>query len=236
MDSIGILWQVGILAAVLVFGFKIGLASGLAKFSKKALLGIIAIYGLGVILITRVASFYAQEIIEFVYTYSTVFFLIMAVILITAGALTIREWKNHQKNTSASTALVVVAPCPCCFLSIVVSILLVSTTAGLGAFDLSYYVALALVLTIVLTYFGSSFIVKLIRRPFPIVLGNFMLFLGVYFLISSLVVPNIIGILGKSMGELSIENVYSLLLVILLLIILLVVGFALTRKRSILSK
>jgi len=236
MDSLSILWQVGILVAVLVFGFKIGLASGLANFSKKALLVIVAIYGIGVLVITKLSAFYSQEIIEFIYSYNTVFFLIMATIMITAGVLTIREWKIHQKNTSASMALVVLAPCPCCFLSIIVSILLVSSTIGLGAFDISQYVALALVLTIIISYFASRFIVKIIKKPFPIVLGNFMLFLGVYFLISSLVVPNIIGILGKSMGELSIENVYSLLLVILLIFILLVVGIVVSKKNSILSK
>ena len=32
-----VLWQFGILAAILVFGIKVGLASGLANLSKKLL-------------------------------------------------------------------------------------------------------------------------------------------------------------------------------------------------------
>ncbi len=35
MDMMSVLWQFGILAAILVFGIKVGLASGLANLSKK---------------------------------------------------------------------------------------------------------------------------------------------------------------------------------------------------------
>ena len=35
MDMMSVLWQVGIFASVLVFGIKIGLASGLANLSKR---------------------------------------------------------------------------------------------------------------------------------------------------------------------------------------------------------
>ena len=37
MDAINILWQVGILSAVLIFGIKLGLATGLANMSKRYL-------------------------------------------------------------------------------------------------------------------------------------------------------------------------------------------------------
>lgn len=35
MNAINILWQVGILSAVLIFGIKLGLATGLANMSKN---------------------------------------------------------------------------------------------------------------------------------------------------------------------------------------------------------
>ena len=42
-----VLWQFGILAAILVFGIKVGLASGLANLSKKLLAIICVGYGGG---------------------------------------------------------------------------------------------------------------------------------------------------------------------------------------------
>ncbi len=37
MDMMSVMWQFGVLAAVIIFGIKIGLASGLANLSKKFL-------------------------------------------------------------------------------------------------------------------------------------------------------------------------------------------------------
>ena len=170
------LWQFGILAAVLVFGIKLGLAVGLANLSKKYLATVCAGYGAGVLILAEISSHYANEITDLIYTYNSLFFIIMAIIMILAGIFTIREWKVFEKNTTAATCAAVIAPCPCCFGSIVVSILLVAPTVGLGAVDLSKYVALALVLTIVVTYFASNVFVRYVDKPYPIVLGNFMFF------------------------------------------------------------
>ena len=43
----------------------------------------------------------------------------------------------------------------------------------------------------IVTYFASNTIIKLTDKPYPIILGNFMLFLGAYFLLSAIVIPSI---------------------------------------------
>ena len=113
--------------------------------------------------------------------------------------------------------------------------MLVAPTVGLGAVDLSKYVALALVLTIIVTYFASNVFVRYVDKPYPIVLGNFMFFLGIYFLLSALVIPNIAAIMNKSMGSISIASMDSLMGSIVALIILIAIGIILSRKRNILS-
>ena len=163
MDMMSMLWQVGILAAVLVFGIKVGLASGLANLSKKLLAIICLGYGGGVLIISAIASLYADQLVQIIYGYNTIFYIIMALIMILAGLFTIREWKIHDKNTSTATSLAVIAPCPCCFGSIVASILIVAPTIGIGSFQLSWYAAAALVIVIIVTYFASNNIVKFIK-------------------------------------------------------------------------
>ena len=70
MDMMSVLWQVGIFASVLVFGVKIGLASGLANLSKKLFAIICIAYGGGVVLISAIASLYADQLIQAIYGYN----------------------------------------------------------------------------------------------------------------------------------------------------------------------
>ena len=168
--------------------------------------------------------------------YKVEFFLIMALIMILAGIFTIREYKVHEKNTSAATAMAIVAPCPCCFGSIIVSVLLVAPTIGLGATYLSLFVSVALVGTIILTYFVSNVFVKtFLDKPYPIILGNFMFFLGLYYLISALFLPYITEILSNAMDPITIASMDDLAIFVILVVVVIVVGMLLSRNRSHLS-
>ena len=232
MDAINILWQVGILSAVLIFGIKLGLATGLANMSKKYLAVVSIGYGGGVLILTEISSFFTKQITDLIYTYNFEFFLIMAVIMILAGLFTIREYKVFEKNTTAATCMAVVAPCPCCFGSIIVSIMLVAPTVGLGLMDLSFVVSGALVLTIVVTYFASNYLVKFINKPYPIVLGNFMFFLGIYFLLSALFLPNITAMIANPMDAISISSPYYLIGALVLVLVVMLVGGLIARRNS----
>ena len=236
MDMMSVLLQVDIFASVLVFGVKIGLASGLANLSKKLFAIICIAYGGGVVLISAIASLYADQLIQAIYGYNTIFYIIMASIMIIAGLFTIREWKIHDKNTSTATSLAIIAPCPCCFGSIIASVLIVAPTIGVSSLNLSWYAAAALVAVMVVTYLASNTIVRFIRKPYPIVLGNFMLLLGAYFLLSAIVIPNIAGALTKTVSPISISSPQDILMVILAFAILIVGGMVLTKRgRSLLE-
>ena len=128
--------------------------------------------------------------------------------------------------------MAVVAPCPCCFGSIIVSIMLVAPTVGLGLMDLSLVVAGALVLTIVLTYFASNHLVRFIDKPYPIVLGNFMFFLGIYFLLSALFLPNITAMIQNPMDAISISSPYSLIGALILILVIIGIGGIISRRNS----
>ena len=230
MDMMSVLWRVGIFASVLVFGVKIGLASGLANLSKKLFAIICIAYGGGVVLISAIASLYADQLIQAIYGYNTIFYIIMASIMIIAGLFTIREWKIHDKNTSTATSLAIIAPCPCCFGSIIASVLIVAPTIGVSSLNLSWYAAAALVAVMVVTYLASNTIIRFIRKPYPIVLGNFMLLLGAYFLLSAIVIPNIAGALTKTISPITIGSPQDILMIILVFAILIVGGMVLTKR------
>lgn len=236
MDMMSVMWQFGVLAAVIIFGIKIGLASGLANLSKKLFAGICIGYGGGVLLCTYIASFFAEQITEAIYSYNTVFYIIMASIMIIAGLFTIREWKVHDKNTTTATCLAVVAPCPCCFGAIIASVLIVAPTVGFSFMGLSKYVAAALLVVMIVTYFVSNTIIKFIDKPYPIVLGNFMLFLGAYFLLSAIVIPSIAQAMQGQFGGVTMIDSQSLILILVALVALVIVGVVLYKRSDNLLK
>ncbi len=231
-----VLWQMGIFASVLVFGVKIGLASGLANLSKKLFAVICIAYGGGVLIISAIASLFADQLVQAIYSYNTMFYILMASIMILAGLFTIREWKLHDKNTSTATSLAIIAPCPCCFGSIIASVLIVAPTIGVSSLNLSTYAAVALVGVMLVTYFASNTIIRYINKPYPIVLGNFMLLLGAYFLLSAIVIPNIAGALSKDHGSVTtISSPQTLLMVVIALAVLIGLGVFIKKRNSILD-
>ena len=236
MDILSALWQLGVFAAVILFGTKLGIASGLANLSKRNLALLCLAYGGGIILLSAIASLYTKQITEIINSYNSIIYLIMAIIMIFSGIYTIKEWKKHENNTMRTTRMILVAPCPCYFGSILASIIMAAPTIGLGAFSLSQYVAIAMVLVILLGYFASNLIVKFLKKPYPIVIGNFMLFFGIYFLLSSILIPNIIQAFNQSMRFMTIPSLTSLALTFLLAIGIAIMGIMISRRNDFLIK
>lgn len=236
MDILSALWQLGVFAAVILFGTKLGIASGLANLSKRNLALLCLAYGGGIMLLSAIASLYTKQMTEIINSYNSIIYLIMAIIMIFSGIYTIKEWKKHENNTMRTTRMILVAPCPCYFGSILASIIMAAPTIGLGAFSLSQYVAIAMVLVILIGYFASNLIVKFLKKPYPIVIGNFMLFLGIYFLLSSILIPNIIQAFNQSMRFMTIPSLTSLALTFLLAIGIAIMGIMISRRNDFLIK
>jgi predicted transporter len=236
MEILSALWQLGVFAAVILFGTKLGIASGLAKLSKRNLALLCLGYGGGIMLLSAIASFYTSQMTEIINNYNSIIYLVMAIIMIFSGIYTIKEWKKHERNTMRTTRMILIAPCPCYFGSILASIIMAAPTVGLGAFSLSQYVALAMVLVILIGYFASNLIVNFLKKPYPIVIGNFMLFLGIYFLLSSILIPNIIQSFNQSMRSITIPSLGSLAIAFSLAIAIAIVGILLSRRNDFLIK
>jgi predicted transporter len=124
-----------------------------------------------------------------------------------------------------------IAPCPCCFGAVVVAIVLVSPIIGVSSAAIGKYAALFLSLTIISFYFASGAIVRIVKKPYPILLGNFMLFAGFYFLASVILLPNINAVIQSPMRPININSITTLSYVAILVIILIVIGFYRTKRQ-----
>ncbi|MGC9517904.1 MAG: DUF2162 domain-containing protein [Methanomicrobiales archaeon] len=227
-----LLWKLGVLTAVLIFGLKIGLATGFAGLSKKVAAAIAIGYGLGILILTKLAEGYMNVLQKSIYDYNFVIMLILAVVIFYAGFHTIKEWKLHKKNHASASCWAMIAPCPCCFGAVLVSIVLVSPIIGASAFVIGQYAALFLSITIGLSYLASGYIVKISKKPYPVLLGNFMLFVGLYFLASAIVLPNINTVITSDITPLTVPSATTLVYVIIIMIVLIIIGVYSTKKRS----
>ena len=225
-----LLWQLGILSAVLVFGIKIGLASGFAGLSKKAAVAVSVGYGLGIFILAFLVSGYTDIVYKVVYDYNFAIFLAMSVIIMYAGFHTIREWKVHRKNYARASCAAMIAPCPCCFGAVIAAIVLASPFIGVSTAFIGQYAAVFLIITILTFYFASGAIVRLLKKPYPVLLGNFMLFVGLYFLASAIVIPNISTVLQSKMSPLNVPSAETLIYALLLVIVLVFTGFYMKKK------
>lgn len=226
--------QYGILAAVLVFGVKIGLALGFSGIKRKTVGLILLGYAVGLILLSYLCQPYTKQVYDIVYGYSGAIFAVIAIIIVITGFKTIYDWQVTEKDVGSATCMAVVAPCPCCFGAILASVILVAPVAGISSVTLGAFSAVALVIVMGITYLLSSTIVKKINKPYPVVLGNFMIFIGIYFVLCLMILPNISLLVDGTVIEL--QSFSEVLKMIVVLILMIIVGAIITKKRSYLLK
>jgi len=222
--------QYGILAAVLVFGVKIGLALGFSGIKRKTVGYILIGYAIGLILLSYICQPYTKQVYDIVYGYSGAIFAVIAMIIVITGFKTIYDWQVTEKDVGSATCMAVVAPCPCCFGAILASVILVSPVAGVSTVTLGSFSAIALVIVMGLTYLLSFSIVKKINKPYPLVLGNFMIFIGIYFVLCMIILPNI-SLLMEG-GAMQIQSLGSMVEMLIGIVIMMIIGVLIARKRS----
>jgi predicted transporter len=222
----------GILSVVMVFGVKIGLAMGFAGLSKKVTAAIILGYGGGILLLTFIASGFTEQLQGFVTTYSSVLGIAMAAIILYAGFHTLKDWKIHNKNSVKATCMAMIVPCPCCFGAAVAAIIIAAPMMGATTFALGKYAAVFLMVVMTVCYIASGLIGRALNKPYPVLLGNFMLFAGFYFLTAAIVIPNITSVLQKQMSPLQIPSVTAIVAAVIVMVLLIGAGYYFTRNRS----
>ena len=223
-------WQYGILAAVLVFGVKIGLALGFSGIQRKKVGWILVGYAVGLILLSYICQPYSQQVYDIVYGYSGAIFAVIALIIVITGFKTIYDYNVTEKDVGSATCMAVVAPCPGCFGAILASVILVAPVAGISSVTLGSFTAIALVIVMGITYLLSFGIVKKVNKPYPVVLGNFMIFIGIYFVLCLMILPNISLLVVGSAIPINISNQFWE--IIALMIGMVIVGAILAKKRS----
>lgn len=224
-----LLWECIIISLVLLLGLNIGLAMGLNRLSKGKIISLSAIYGAVLIALTMLVTYtpflynIANEIIPYVIG-------IIGVATLIIGIYTIIKWKRNKNEYSPFASVTMMVPTICSFAGFFFATILLSNKNAEPDFLLiSITMAVLFAIIIAIFYLFSNFL-RHAERPYPILLGNFMILEGFFFLIAGLFIPNIKTMTQLQNNPLTIDVSSSLFFLLLVGLGVLLVGVYLTRE------
>ena len=226
--------QVITILSVLVYGVNIGLSIGLANLSKKIITLICILYGGSVLLLGSTVTEYADVLIEFMNTNSMFTNLLLGTILMVAGLLTIREWRKHDNNTVISILLSTIVPYACFMISLMFLNASLSSSIDLSSWTNKGFMAILVIVIILITYHISKNS-KINKKPYQIVLGNYMITLGAYYIVSTLISPNMMMMRDEKLAAITIDSPLNLLLITVALIVVVLIGIYYNKEDNILK-
>lgn len=178
-------WAIGTLFMVLIFATKAGLVASSVHLGKLKIISLAFLYGMlsflmGVILKAFNPLDYFQFFQKFT-SYGVLLHIFLSFGLFAWGLYTIRSFVNENIRTK-KVGYLLMFPCPICLSSMLLSTSIFSAITGISAIKASALISVIFVVVIL----TSALLFKHLN---PIIVGFSTLMLGLYFVISILVVP-----------------------------------------------
>jgi len=174
----------GVLTGIMIFALKVSLGCGLASLSRREIVSIAAVYLLISLFMGMAIELMPKNALEWALNTGMVVHLAVSMLLIALGVMTARRWNNNHHDISRKTFWALSMPCPACLAASFISC---SFLAGLADIDpwkigalvgLLFFISIAAFSTILGRMQGS-----------PSTLGNAMIFLGLFYILSILLIP-----------------------------------------------
>jgi predicted transporter len=225
-----LIWECLIISIVLLFGINIGLAMGLTEIRKKEALVISVSYGLITLILSTLANFLNNALYSVIDYYIPAVLGIIGVVTFLSGIYTINKWRKTKKEHDSSSSVPLLSSSICYFAGFASVAVLLSKeiTVSFQGFTIFMVVAVILVL---MGFYSFSKILRHAEKPYPVLLGNFMILNGFYFLISAAFVPNIEKLSSMQMSPFSINSdISSMIFLIMAGIGVFLIGAYLTQE------
>jgi predicted transporter len=223
-----LIWECLIISTVLLFGINIALAMGLNQIPKNKLLSIALLYGAILFTLGSIAG-YVTSLYNFTNEYIAFIIGIIGVVTIVTGSYTIIKWKKDRNDHDTLLSKATISASICCFAGFTFSAILLAK--GMDSFYLVFNIimAIAVILILIVLYQFSKFL-RHAERPYPVILGNFMILNGFYFLIAGLFLPNIKSLALVQTNPLSIGSTTNLIFLITAAVGVFLVGVYLKKE------
>lgn len=218
-----LLWECVIISIILLFGINIGLALGITKFSSGKTLVVSLLYG-AVLFALSILSSYAAPIYNSANNYMAYIIGIMAIITVMCGIYTIFNWKQDKKRIYSFKSVTIITPSICCFTGFTLAAILFTNNNAEPSYALISILMAAIFIVIIFVFNLFSKFLRYAERPYPVVMGNYMILNGFYFLIAALFIPNIKSLSAMQMNPLSVGFSTNMIFMIMAGIGVLLVG------------
>ena len=174
----------GVLIGILVFAFKVSLGCGLASLNRREVLSIASGYLIIALLMGTAIEMIPESALAATLTAGVAVHFAVALMLLVLGVMTARDWNCRHHDISRKTFWALSMPCPACLAASFISC---SFMAGLVEID-TWKIGL---LVGFLFFFSIAAFSTLLRRikADPSSLGRSMVFLGLFYILSILLIP-----------------------------------------------
>lgn len=226
-----LVWQLGLIVILLVFGFSMGLSLKIIDFSKKNLLKVsICLILISFLIFMGESLFKSPQLVSIILEYNTVLFLILASIMIGSGFFILKKYKEYGEITKKYKKISFITP----YLSFLIgeSLCILSSSLVLGVSNWILSISLAVIFMIFAIIVYRLLDKNKITKDIPNSLGNLMLFLGTLLMILSFIFPNIVAMSGNHISAINIASIDSLVLVVIFVCIIIIIGIFYFKKNS----
>jgi len=174
----------GVLIGIIIFALKVSLGCGLASLSRKETLWIATSY-LALSLIMGLALGLVPEgATRSVMSMGVAMHMAIALLLVAGGVATAREWNRHGRDLSRKTFWILSVPCPACLAATFLSCAALAGLLEVAGWKVGAIVGFIFFASIVVL---STTVGKMGKAPSA--LGNAMIFVGLFYILSMLLIP-----------------------------------------------
>ena len=207
-----LIWEFVIISVIILFGINIGLSFESSKLTNNNVLTIPVIFCLSIFFILLLVNNYGVTLNNVINHYISEIIGVMGILTILSGIIAVKNQKHENKSrfkffTPLLSSLI------CCFVGIIVtSILLINST--LISIESDIFLTFIL-LTIIMASYAISKFLKRAERPYILILTNFMILIGLYFIILATFIPNLNSLSSVQMNPLYINSSSSVFFVLI---------------------
>ncbi len=174
----------GVLMGIMVFAFKVGLGCGLASLNRREMLSIASGYLIISLFMGMAIELIPESALAATLSAGVAVHFAVALMLVVLGVMTARNWNCHHHDISRKTFWALSMPCPACLAASFISC---SFLAGMVDIDPWRIGALVgLLFFICIAVFSTA--LRMIKGT-PSSLGSAMVLLGLFYILSILLIP-----------------------------------------------
>jgi len=224
-----ITWVFLIISIIILFGINTGLGLGLSKLSEKKSFIVSMIFCLLIFLSIILINDYGSVFYNTVNKFISEILGFISILTILSGIMTIKNWKKEKKSDYTSS-IGLISSLICCFFGVVSASILLTSSKILNI-ESNILLTITLLIIIIVSHTISK-LLKKAETPFPIILGNFMILNGFYFVIGATFIPNLNTLSSVNMNPLYINWSISIFFLLIAGIGVFLVGVFLQNRIS----